>query len=194
VCVGGGLGLLVQEAVILDRASRSWSTFADLIFDVEIGHGQRCSSHSKMLPPPAVVLEMDDAVNTVNWLGERAQMGHATAEAIVRAGLNLVPVSFTGESEGVAVDNVGVSGVPVELILPEERQQAMDRVKAAHPGLVIIDFTLPTSVNGAATQEIAAGACESLLLHMPAAAWLAHSAAVFIPGGLQHAAAYCRQC
>ena len=52
----------------------------------------------------------------------------------MRAGLNLVPVSFTGESEGVAVDNVGVSGVPVELILPEERQQAMDRVKAALPG------------------------------------------------------------
>ena len=76
-------------------------------------------------------------------------MGHATAEAFVRAGLNLVPVSFTGESEGVAVHNVGVSGVPVELILPEERQQAMDRVKAAYPGLVVVDFTLPTAVNGA---------------------------------------------
>ena len=67
----------------------------------------------------------------------------------MRAGLNLVPVSFTGESEGVAVHNIGVSGVPVELILPEERQQAMDRVKAAYPGLVVVDFTLPTAVNGA---------------------------------------------
>lgn len=38
------------------------------------------------------------------------QMGHATAEAVVRAGLTLVPYSLTGESEAVAVGNVGVSG------------------------------------------------------------------------------------
>lgn len=37
-------------------------------------------------------------------------MGHATAEAVVRAGLTLVPYSLTGESEAVAVGNVGVSG------------------------------------------------------------------------------------
>ena len=40
------------------------------------------------------------------------QMGHATAEAVVRAGLTLVPYSLTGESEAVAVGNVGVSGEP----------------------------------------------------------------------------------
>ncbi len=81
----------------------------------------------------------------------------------MRAGLKLVPVSFTGESEGVAVDDVGVSGVPVELILPEERQQAMDRVKAAYPGLVVIDFTLPTAVNGAADAGVATcGACQGI--------------------------------
>ena len=50
------------------------------------------------------------------------QMGHATAEAVLRAGLTLVPVSFTGASEAVAVGNVGVSGVPVELVGPAERQ------------------------------------------------------------------------
>lgn len=77
------------------------------------------------------------------------QMGHATAEAVVRAGLQLVPVSFTGASEAVAVGNVGVSGVPVELVAPEERQSAMDKVKEQYPGLVLIDFTLPSVVNGA---------------------------------------------
>jgi hypothetical protein len=76
-------------------------------------------------------------------------MGHATAEAVVRAGLQLVPVSFTGASEAVAVGNVGVSGVPVELVAPEERQSAMDKVKGQYPGLVLIDFTLPSVVNGA---------------------------------------------
>jgi 4-hydroxy-tetrahydrodipicolinate reductase len=56
------------------------------------------------------------------------QMGHATAEAVVRAGLRLVPYSFTGQSEGMAVEAIGVSGIPVELIQPEARQAAMEKV------------------------------------------------------------------
>ena len=59
-------------------------------------------------------------------------MGHATAEAVVRAGLKLVPFSFTGESEGVAVESIGVSGIPVELILPQARQDAMEKVQRPH--------------------------------------------------------------
>ena len=110
----------------------------------------------------------------------------------MRAGLNLVPVSFTGESEGVAVDNVGVSGIPVELILPEERQQAMDRVKAAYPGLVIIDFTLPTSVNGAATTRLRrlVGPAEARCKAAHRTLAMAGSALqLSIFGGSQHAAA-----
>lgn len=80
--------------------------------------------------------------------GNTLQMGHATAEAVVRAGLQLVPVSFTGASEAVAVGNVGVSGIPVELVHPAERQSAMESMKAQYPGLVLIDFTLPSVVNG----------------------------------------------
>ena len=75
-------------------------------------------------------------------------MGHATAEAVVSAGLELVPWSFTGESEAVVVGNIGVSGIPVQLIGREERQEAMQRVKDEYPGLVMIDFTLPGAVNG----------------------------------------------
>eukprot|EP00884_Botryococcus_braunii_P011018 jgi/Botrbrau1/19918/Bobra.0059s0035.1 len=75
------------------------------------------------------------------------KMGHATAEAVIRAGLELIPFSFTGQSEAVAVGNVGVSGYPVELIGPERRQEAMERVLAAYPGIIIIDFTLPQAVN-----------------------------------------------
>lgn len=76
------------------------------------------------------------------------QMGHATAEAVVEAGLDLVPWSFTGESEAVVVGNVGVSGIPVQLIGVGKRQEAMERVKHEYPGLVMIDFTLPGAVNG----------------------------------------------
>ena len=50
-------------------------------------------------------------------------MGHATAEAVVRAGLTLIPFSFTGESEAVVVGNIGVSGIPVQLVGTEGRQR-----------------------------------------------------------------------
>jgi len=76
------------------------------------------------------------------------KMGHATAEAVVRAGLSLVPYSFTGSSEAVAVGNVGVEGIPVELVGPERRQQAMEQAKHEFPNMIIIDFTLPMAVNG----------------------------------------------
>ena len=78
-----------------------------------------------------------------------AQMGHATAEAVVRAGLQLVPFSFTGTSEAVAVSNIGVSGIPVEVVGPDRRQDAMAGVKRDFPGMIVIDFTLPQAVNGA---------------------------------------------
>jgi hypothetical protein len=49
------------------------------------------------------------------------KMGHATAEAVLRAGLTLVPYTFCGYSQGVAVGDVGVSGIPVERITPDNR-------------------------------------------------------------------------
>jgi 4-hydroxy-tetrahydrodipicolinate reductase len=75
-------------------------------------------------------------------------MGHATAEAAVRAGCTLVPYSFTGQSEAVAVGNIGVCGVPVELVSPSERQTALEKIVAEYPDLIVVDYTLPTAVNG----------------------------------------------
>lgn len=75
------------------------------------------------------------------------KMGHATAEAVVRAGLTLVPYSFTGSSEAVAVGNIGVCGIPVELVHPDERQRAAEKVQHDYPGVVVVDYTLPATVN-----------------------------------------------
>lgn len=75
-------------------------------------------------------------------------MGHATAEAVVRAGLTLVPFSFTGESGGVAVSNIGVSGIPVEIVPPQERQHALESIQNQYSNLVVVDYTLPSAVNG----------------------------------------------
>ena len=99
-------------------------------------------------------------------------MGHATAEAVVRAGLQLVPFSFTGASEGVAVGNIGICGIPVELVGPEKRQEAMDRIKADFPGLVLIDYTLPSVVNGG---DRCWYACQCRPLQTPAAFVRKHS-------------------
>lgn len=76
------------------------------------------------------------------------KMGHATAEAVIRAGLPLIPFSFTGRSEAVAVGNVGVCGVPVELVSPSERQEALDLIRRDYRDLVVVDYTLPSAVNG----------------------------------------------
>lgn len=77
---------------------------------------QACVHETAMPPPSHRVFRL-------------LQMGHSTAEAVVRAGLTLVPYSLTGQSEAVAVGNVGVSGIPVELVGPTERQAALDRIR-----------------------------------------------------------------
>lgn len=43
------------------------------------------------------------------------QMGHAAAEALVAAGFELVPYTFSGMSSGVAVANIGIRGTPVQV-------------------------------------------------------------------------------
>ena len=55
---------------------------------------------------------------------------------------------MTGRSRGVSVSRQPVMGIPVELVGPEERQQAIDRIKSEFPNLVVIDYTLPSAVNG----------------------------------------------
>ncbi|KAK9812421.1 hypothetical protein WJX73_009465 [Symbiochloris irregularis] len=75
------------------------------------------------------------------------KMGHAVAEAVVRAGLDLIPFSITGESEAVVVGNVGVSGIPVQLVGADKRQQAISDIMRDKPGLIVVDFTLPGAVN-----------------------------------------------
>lgn len=53
-------------------------------------------------------------------------MGHAAAEAAVRAGLTLVPFSYGGPTEsGRAVD---VGGVQVTLVHPDEKLDVLHRV------------------------------------------------------------------
>lgn len=64
------------------------------------------------------------------------------------AGLTLVPYTLTGYSAGVAVSNVGIRGVPVELVGSERRQEVMTEIMQQHPNLIVVDYTTPYCVNG----------------------------------------------
>jgi len=81
-------------------------------------------------------------------LAPATQMGLATAEAVVRSGNTLVPYTLTGSSRGVRVGTIAVEGTPVELVAVEERTAALQSVLERWPDLVIIDYTLPSAVNG----------------------------------------------
>jgi 4-hydroxy-tetrahydrodipicolinate reductase len=75
-------------------------------------------------------------------------MGHAAAESVVKAGLTLVPYTLSGYSAGVAVANIGVLGIPVELVGKDQRQEAMSKLKERYPNLIVVDYTTPYCVNG----------------------------------------------
>lgn len=45
-------------------------------------------------------------------------------------------------------------GIPVEIVAPEERQQALDNIRAEYPNMVIIDYTLPGCVNGTREKNV----------------------------------------
>eukprot|EP00882_Tetradesmus_deserticola_P019922 GHRQ01021473.1.p1 GENE.GHRQ01021473.1~~GHRQ01021473.1.p1 ORF type:complete len:157 (+),score=22.54 GHRQ01021473.1:256-726(+) len=76
------------------------------------------------------------------------RMGHSAAESVVKAGLTLVPFTLTGFSAGVAVSNIGVAGIPVEVVGKERRQYIMRQIREQHPRLIVVDYTTPNCVNG----------------------------------------------
>lgn len=67
---------------------------------------------------------------------------------MVKAGLTLVPYTLTGFSAGVAVSNIGISGIPVEVVGKERRQEAMNLIREKYPNLIVVDYTMPNCVNG----------------------------------------------
>ena len=76
------------------------------------------------------------------------KMGRAVADAVVARGADvcyLVPVAFSGEAK----DPVTIGDVAVEIksIRDGDPGAVLDDLKAKHPGLVVVDYTLPAAVN-----------------------------------------------
>ena len=100
------------------------------------------------------------------WLGKEPHTLHSKCGAECADSVTAPPTQ--------AVGNVGVEGIPVELVLKSERQEAMDRIKAEYPNLIMIDYTLPQSVNGELYGSLLEGCCSM------------HQAAWKCPSALQH--------
>jgi len=72
------------------------------------------------------------------------KMGLATAESVVDAGLNLVPVTFAAVD---AKQVVSVRGKQVEVYPLADMDRVAGEIKQAHSELMAVDFTLPDAVN-----------------------------------------------
>lgn len=73
------------------------------------------------------------------------KMGHAVAEAVVEAGLTLVPFAFTGSTEG---GTVACGGIAVQCITPDQNwDEKIEELKGQYPGMIVVDYTIPTAVN-----------------------------------------------
>ncbi|WP_373499119.1 dihydrodipicolinate reductase [Desulfococcus sp.] len=58
----------------------------------------------------------------------------------------LVPYSLTGPE--IAEDVCTIEGMPLQLVRPDARESILDAVRKQGPGLICIDFTHPSAVNG----------------------------------------------
>jgi len=89
------------------------------------------------------------------------KMGRAVAEAVVARGeatgaVHLVPLAFSGEAK----DAVDVAGVRVEIasVRDGDPRARLEALMAEHPGMIVVDYTLPAAVNANADLYVACGA------------------------------------
>ncbi|XP_058072905.1 4-hydroxy-tetrahydrodipicolinate reductase 2, chloroplastic-like isoform X1 [Magnolia sinica] len=77
--------------------------------------------------------------------GCTGKMGRAVAEAAVSAGLQLVPVSFSSSEESGQIVQVG--GTEIQIHGPIEREGILASVFDEYPNVIVVDYTVPGTVN-----------------------------------------------
>ena len=90
---------------------------------------------------------MVDATPTpVMVCGVGGKMGRATAAAVVRrGGFELIPMALgKGRAGVVDVDGVAVTVIDVDA---EDGEAVLKKAMETYPGLIVVDYTLPESVN-----------------------------------------------
>ncbi|KAA8535693.1 hypothetical protein F0562_030696 [Nyssa sinensis] len=77
--------------------------------------------------------------------GCSGRMGKAVSEAVVSAGLHLLPVSFgNAEESGHAVQ---VCGKEIQVHGPSDRENILASLFDEYPNLIVVDYTVPAAVN-----------------------------------------------
>ncbi|KAF9617179.1 hypothetical protein IFM89_034330 [Coptis chinensis] len=82
---------------------------------------------------------------TIMVNGCSGKMGRAVIKAAVSAGIQVVPISFCSEEESGEI--VNVEGMNIHLHGPSVREAVLASVFAAHPNLVVVDYTVPDAIN-----------------------------------------------
>ena len=77
--------------------------------------------------------------------GLPGSMAREVAKAALSRGLEIIPYSLTGPD--VAEKEVEIGGKKIALILPEERENRIEKVKAEFSEFISVDYTHPSSVN-----------------------------------------------
>ena len=77
--------------------------------------------------------------------GLPGSMAREVAKAALARGLEIIPYSLTGPD--VAEKEVEIGGKKIALILPEERENRIEKVKAEFSEFISVDYTHPSSVN-----------------------------------------------
>ena len=78
--------------------------------------------------------------------GCSGKMGKAVIKAADSAGVNIVPTSFGSVEE--AGQTVEVCGKEILVHGPTEREKVLSSVFEKYPELIVVDYTIPSAVNG----------------------------------------------
>ncbi|THU74398.1 hypothetical protein C4D60_Mb04t32910 [Musa balbisiana] len=77
--------------------------------------------------------------------GCTGKMGRAVAEAVISAGLQLVPVSFSNLEKPGRTLKVG--NTEIQIHGPSERESVLSSVFHEFPDVIVVDYTVPDAVN-----------------------------------------------
>eukprot|EP00252_Welwitschia_mirabilis_P017559 TRINITY_DN38897_c0_g1_i1.p1 TRINITY_DN38897_c0_g1~~TRINITY_DN38897_c0_g1_i1.p1 ORF type:complete len:335 (+),score=59.06 TRINITY_DN38897_c0_g1_i1:128-1132(+) len=77
--------------------------------------------------------------------GCAGKMGRAVAEAVLTAGLHLVPLSFTSPELGQ--HKLQIRGTEVDVLTTSDKESIFHSVLKDHPDVIVVDFTVPSVVN-----------------------------------------------
>ncbi|XP_041013594.1 4-hydroxy-tetrahydrodipicolinate reductase 2, chloroplastic-like [Juglans microcarpa x Juglans regia] len=126
-------GIRLKSAIHLNQRSRSRSPLISMSSSVSLVQHLEKTASPQDLSIPVMVN------------GCTGKMGKAVIKAADSAGLNLVPVSFGSAEE--CGKTVQVNGKDFLVHGPADRENVLASVFDEHPNLIVIDYTVPSTVN-----------------------------------------------